>query len=386
VAVPHHGGGDLFECPDRRWLTTLLGAPLEVGDRIPRLLHQTWKTPDVASYPAHWQKASDSWTPSGEAAPAPGGAAWDALRVPGALPLRGRPEPRALARVVWGDDALDAAVALVDRNPWSEAASVGDGWWFRSYPFVIQRIDAVRYALLLALGGVYADLDIAKRVTRDWGAPVFAQGAVLPHTNPFGLSQDLVAAAPGHPLMARFVRRLVPYARAARVLAPFSKFMAVMFGTGPWFVSWLEYTSTVECGGRCAWRQASLLQPANYSGGAGSLVGHVEGGTWHDSESKFYWETMQSLLHGSQRERLRAVFFLLSVVVGAAVLIIACGALVARCSLFDACAATCKPRRRNLRVAADVESGPDLTEDHHHQAPADRASSPDANMRRRKLI
>ena len=69
---------------------------------------------------------------------------------------------------------------------------------YRAYPHWVQRADAARYLILHEHGGVYADLDIQCVGSFDTVADA---DLLLAPTAPFGLSNDLMAATPGHPLL-----------------------------------------------------------------------------------------------------------------------------------------------------------------------------------------
>src|SRR6185503_9275839 len=87
---------------------------------IPKVIHQTWKTPDV---PPQWRDYARTWQ---DLHPA-----WQYH--------------------LWTDEANRAFVA--EHYPRLLPA-------FDAYPYAIQRADAVRYCLLHRYGGVYIDLDI----------------------------------------------------------------------------------------------------------------------------------------------------------------------------------------------------------------------------------
>lgn len=227
---------------------------------VPRLVHQTWKDAHV---PAKWLQSHRSWQASyGEVQP--------------------------LTVVLWSDVALRD---FLDRFfPWFIPRYDG-------YGANIQRVDAVRYFILYAVGGVYADLDVTFRENVRWSAVLRAE-MTLPLTAPLGVSNDLMAAAPHHPFFAHLCRRL-----GSPLAAPgwlYTRFFTVMFSTGPCFVSLqlLDYRAQRSSRGLAAEALPAavgppgafwFLPPGLYDGGKESLVGHIDGRSWHDSTTTFLW-------------------------------------------------------------------------------------------------
>ena len=83
--------------------------------------------------------------------------------------------------------------------------------------------------LLYEHGGYYIDLDIQCRRPLDF---LQSYAFVMPATRPVGFSNDFLAAAPGHPLLAQMIAAL-PKWRMPLV----TKYPTVMFSTGPMFVT-----------------------------------------------------------------------------------------------------------------------------------------------------
>ncbi|KAK0468211.1 glycosyltransferase family 32 protein [Desarmillaria tabescens] len=105
------------------------------------------------------------------------------------------------------------------------------GFWIHStitrYP--IQRADAIRYFILHHFGGVYLDLDIGCKRPLD---PLLAYPVILPKTIPVGISNDLIFSEKGHPFMAQVIHSLVTFDHSWVLNYP-----TVMFSTGPMFLS-----------------------------------------------------------------------------------------------------------------------------------------------------
>ena len=160
---------------------------------IPRIIHQTWKDADV---PARFRAAQASWR---DAHPA-----WEYR--------------------FWSDQDLDALV---------RESAPGVLPLYQRYPEQIQRVDAARYVILREFGGLYADLDLhCLRAFDD----LLDHDVVLPRTTPFGLSNQLMLAVPGHPLFRRVVEDLpIGFRRWQRPWFP--RHLRVLASTGPLFLT-----------------------------------------------------------------------------------------------------------------------------------------------------
>lgn len=132
---------------------------------IPQRIHQLWKTEDI---PERFQGNAASWR---------------------------RHHPGWTYRL-WTDEAIDTFVREEYPDVWP---------LYRSYADQIQRVDAARYMILHRFGGLYSDLDIECLHPFD---ALCVHEAVLAGTTPYGLSNDLMMAAPGHPLFAALIRQL----------------------------------------------------------------------------------------------------------------------------------------------------------------------------------
>ena len=146
------------------------------GRRIPKIIHQTWKTKDV---PAEWRPLAESWR---------------------------RHHPDWEYRL-WSDEECRQLVA--ERYPAHLPAYDGFG-------FGIQRADAARYLILHSMGGVYADLDI--ECLREM-TPLIRDRSFVAALEPVGHEKGLgetdvvcnafMAAAPGEPVMAAAAAELL---------------------------------------------------------------------------------------------------------------------------------------------------------------------------------
>lgn len=178
---------------DRR-PSVLDGAPTPAAgeapaEKIPRIIHQTWKTNEL---PPHWAKV--------------------------------REHCRAMMPDyeyhLWTDESARAFIA--EEYPWFLKT-------YDDYPYNIQRADAIRYFVLHHFGGVYMDLDIGCRRRLD---SLLRFEAIVPRTIPIGVSNDLMFSMKGHPYMTQLIESLAKFQHYY-----LTHYATVMFSTGPMFVS-----------------------------------------------------------------------------------------------------------------------------------------------------
>ena len=222
------------------------------AELIPRIIHQTYKTVDV---PDKWLDAYNSCKATHQASN------W--------------------THVLWTDE--DAANFIAANYPWFFDT-------YTRYPYAIQRADAMRYFILHHYGGFYLDLDVGCR--RDL-SPLLKYAAIFPKTKPFGVSNDVMAAAKGHPLFQQLISSLKANSRWFG-----TKYPTVIFSTGPMFVS-LEIVKYLRTNGRrhgattAALAPAAdvlsvrILHPTLYSASETSFFTHYRGSTWHGSDVMF---------------------------------------------------------------------------------------------------
>ncbi|KAE8146909.1 nucleotide-diphospho-sugar transferase [Aspergillus avenaceus] len=152
---------------------------------------------------------------------------------------------------------------------------------YDAYPYNIQRVDAIRYFLLWHYGGIYIDMDIACRRPLD---PLLEFSAWLPKTQPYGVSNDLMASAPGHPFITKLALGLPDYNRFY-----LSKYITVFFTTGPMYVNhiltqWFQKTRHGPEVPISIPHGVTILPSMMYDSTAYSFFGHTQGSTWHGSD------------------------------------------------------------------------------------------------------
>ncbi|GAC96488.1 glycosyltransferase [Pseudozyma hubeiensis SY62] len=163
--------------------------PANPKEKIPRIIHQTWKDEHL---PPRWQAIRDECAAM-------------------------HPDYEYM---LWTD--ADSRKFIAEHYDWF--LPVFDG-----YPYPIQRADAIRYFVLHHYGGIYMDLDIGCLRRFD---PLLRFEVILPKTIPVGVSNDVMLSAKAHPFMDQLIHNLVNFNHQYLTNYP-----TVMFSTGPMFVS-----------------------------------------------------------------------------------------------------------------------------------------------------
>lgn len=201
---------------------------------VPKIIHQTWRDNNI---PHKWQAARQS-----------------------CLDLHPDYEYK-----LWTDASSDEFI----QQHYPQLANT-----YQKYPYVIQRADAIRYALLHHYGGIYIDLDIVCKHPLDF---LRTYGFVMPKTWPVGFSNDFLVGSPGHPFLQKMIDSL-----PAHNWWLFSKYATVMFSTGPMFVTSLA-TSYKD-------KNHLLVLPdemyGKYVASPDPLFLHLHGSSWHGEDAK----------------------------------------------------------------------------------------------------
>ncbi|KAF4635813.1 hypothetical protein G7Y89_g2290 [Cudoniella acicularis] len=143
---------------------------------------------------------------------------------------------------------------------------------YKSYPYPIQRADAIRYFLLYHYGGIYLDLDL--HPYRNF-TPLLQYPAFACRTTPTGISNDILGSKPGHPYYRLVIQNLKAYNR--NWLVPY---ITVMYTTGPLFLSalWIQY---LKMRSGLDENRIMLLFPDVKEGDSYGFFNNVQGGSWH---------------------------------------------------------------------------------------------------------
>ncbi|PWZ00781.1 hypothetical protein BCV70DRAFT_100948 [Testicularia cyperi] len=228
--------------------------PSNPPEKIPRIIHQTWKDDHL---PPRWQAIRDECAAM-------------------------HPD---YEYKLWTD--ADSRKFIAQHYEWF--LPVFDG-----YPYPIQRADAIRYFVLHHYGGIYMDLDIGCLRRFD---PLLRFEVVLPKTIPVGVSNDVMLSAKGHPFMDQLIHNLVTFNHQYLTNYP-----TVMFSTGPMFVS-ASYGLYVDVHGPATpstpkqpdagFRGVRVLPKSLYgknvkpSEAPDSFFSHFYGSSWHANDAGF---------------------------------------------------------------------------------------------------
>ncbi|KZT12518.1 glycosyltransferase family 32 protein [Laetiporus sulphureus 93-53] len=216
-------------------------------ERIPRILHQTWKTETL---PEKWADVSQGC----------------------------RDMMPDYEYMLWTDASSREFIA--ENYPWFLET-------FDGYKYPIQRADAIRYFILYHYGGIYLDLDIGCLRPLD---PLLTYPVILAKTIPVGVSNDLIFSEAGHPFMEQMIHGIKKFDHNWVLNYP-----TVMFSTGPMFVSaqYGLYTSThpptlAQPGGEVRVLPKSLYGKNAKPGEAPhSFFSHYYGSSWHADDAAF---------------------------------------------------------------------------------------------------
>ncbi|KAG5639264.1 hypothetical protein H0H81_004925 [Sphagnurus paluster] len=225
---------------DTRWNATEHGQV----ERIPRILHQTWKTEVL---PTRWKGISDAC----------------------------RAMMPDYEYMLWTDASSREFIAK--EYPWFLET-------FDNYTYPIQRADAIRYFILHYYGGVYLDLDIGCIRPVD---PLLIYPVILPKTIPVGVSNDLIFAEKGHPFLQQTIHNLITFDHSWILNYP-----TVMFSTGPMFLS-AQYGLYSSAHPTTAMEDIRILPKSLYGKNAkngeapNTFFSHFYGSSWHADDAAF---------------------------------------------------------------------------------------------------
>lgn len=155
---------------------------------------------------------------------------------------------------------------------------------FDGYTYPIQRADAIRYFVLHHYGGIYLDLDVGCLRPLD---PLLVYPVILPKTIPVGVSNDLIFAEKGHPLLDQAIHNLITFDHSWILNYP-----TVMFSTGPMFLS-AQYGLYTSSHPTTSVDDVRILPKSLYGKNAKegeaphSFFSHYYGSSWHADDAGF---------------------------------------------------------------------------------------------------
>ncbi|ORX35295.1 hypothetical protein BD324DRAFT_609547 [Kockovaella imperatae] len=229
--------------------TKLYNVTARPGERIPRIIHQTWKDDML---PVKWRKAFKECR-------------------------EGMPD---YEHMLWTDEVSREFI---------KANYPAHLHMYDSYKYPIQRADSIRYFVLHHFGGVYMDLDIGCRRRLD---PLL-QGdweVILPVTKPVGVSNDLILSSKGSAFIDDTIHALPAWNHEW-----VSNYPTVMFSTGPMFLSaqFSIYTSAHPITSSHPRSEVRILPKSLYGKNAPvetvphSFFAHFYGSSWHSDDAGF---------------------------------------------------------------------------------------------------
>jgi mannosyltransferase OCH1-like enzyme len=225
--------------------------PASISDRIPRIIHQTYKTADI---PEEWQRVQRSV----------------------------KRHHKNYQYILWTDETI--RVFMTEQYPWFMPT-------FDSYRYPIQRVDAFRYFALYHYGGIYLDLDVGCRRPLD---VLLKYHVVLPRTEPFGFSNDFMAAEARHPFFKQIIEALEKSNRS--YILPF---LTVMLSTGPLFMT-RQYHQSI------CYKSVVGMGRDMYNEKKG-LTFHVTGSSWH------HWDA--TMINWFWYRRIKIAWCLIAIIV-----------------------------------------------------------------------
>jgi mannosyltransferase OCH1-like enzyme len=217
-----------------------LSSPLASNERIPRIIHQIYKSDTV---PEKW---SEAYASCAQMHPPPN---W--------------------THHLWTDEK--GRDFLTNNYSWFVPV-------YDSYPYDVQRVDALRYFLLYHFGGIYLDLDVGCK--KDL-SPLLTQHVVFGKTDPYGVSNDVMGAEKEHELF-----RLITLSLQGRNHYHGTKYPTVMMSTGPMFVTqmllkFLRSRGRGNFSAASSELRAAILPPELYGMSPTSYFEHYPGSSWH---------------------------------------------------------------------------------------------------------
>jgi len=224
-----------------------LDNPAEAAGRgIPNIIHQIWKTTDLETYVTEFGASHQAW--------------------------KDMFEPLNYTVKLWTDD--DVLQLIRSEHPWLLPT-------YEAYPHDIQRADVARLAVVLAEGGIYADLDVYPHNATEMGClqRLSLQAAFAPtRMGGLPLSNHFFMAERGSPLLlfALYEAKRRAVSASLRVLLPYLK---VLWTTGPMMVTaavrkyaWLYSARRLDIG---------VLDEDRFRQ---EILGHAAGRSWHGAD------------------------------------------------------------------------------------------------------
>ncbi|KAL2131043.1 hypothetical protein VTI74DRAFT_5606 [Chaetomium olivicolor] len=212
-----------------------------------------------------------------------------------------------------GNDALPSEYAkmrqtCIDLNPdfefrlWTEKTSrelieQEYPWFLRTYlgyRYPVQRVDAIKYFIMLHYGGIYMDLDNGCRTNL---SPLLRYDVWVTDGDRGALSNNILGARPHHPFYHHLTLALLRYNWNWPL-----PFVRIMYASGQWFLTavWEEYHAllpeTQELGSNHhLYGLQRILMDGRPGAAEWTFFTHEGGGTWNNWDNQLFWAIGQHL-------------------------------------------------------------------------------------------
>lgn len=214
-----------------------------IRHRIPRIIHQTWKTKNA---PPNWN-----------------------ITVQSVLQMNSD----KFQYRVWTDTDIHNFVRQEDPYFYEHT--------FTKYSFDIQRIDAVRYYILYRFGGIYIDMDngCLKPFDSLLNAleavdPDVEHLAAFPRTKPIGISNGFMISTKEHPFLKILISRLPLFDHHFLI-----HYFTIMLSTGPSYLSVNEFYFNPSI-------YQSAVRIIDEHVYASIYTWHTTGNSWHQYDAR----------------------------------------------------------------------------------------------------
>jgi len=146
-------------------------------------------------------------------------------------------------------------------------------------------------------------VDSGSGTSASWRSVLGSNRALLPATEPLGVSNDLMASVAGHSMVGAAIAALPSHALPV-VSWLYLEYIRVLATTGPLFVSeqLLAHRLASLIGGFCSHGTIGSTPPrilgkSEYAGSwpERSLVRHIHGSSWHDGGGSLIWQSWRHL-------------------------------------------------------------------------------------------
>ncbi|EAW13651.1 putative glycosyl transferase [Aspergillus clavatus NRRL 1] len=171
---------------------------------------------------------------------------------------------------VWTDENADALV----RNDYPHLYTM-----WKSYPYPIQRVDALRYMILQKYGGVLLDYDLACKRSLE---PLRRFDFVAPAAHPAGYSIGMMLSSPN----STYIKALVNNLSAYNHRWAFLPYVTVMFSTGCHYASTIYTLQSNRTNFRILAGPADQPRMHMLNGLVNTpLFRHLGSSSWHDRDA-----------------------------------------------------------------------------------------------------